>query len=106
MVVEKSVLSFGTLSWIIQVQVLLHNRNTVVALSSAGIAKMCLPNRNICNVPVSAAAMLPRIVEVCRSGSPNLINFEKISNHFALLPKASVCSNFFKYVTPEKEILN
>ena len=29
------------------------------------INKMCLPNRNIWNVPVSATAMLPRIVEVC-----------------------------------------
>ena len=36
---RKSILSFGTLSWIkVQVQVLVGNRNTVVALASAGIS--------------------------------------------------------------------
>ena len=45
------------------------------------INKMCLPNRNVLNLPVSAAAMLTRIVEVCCS--PSLDNIQYILDTFA-----------------------
>ena len=41
-----------------------HYRTVSRKIYNVKINKMCLPNINIWNAPVSAAAMLPRIVEV------------------------------------------
>ena len=46
---------------------------------------MCLPYRTILNVPVSAAAMIPRIVEVCWYHPNCILDATRLVGHLKLL---------------------